>query len=380
MKKLSILFIILFCTTSVSLSSAQELPSRKEVLQTMIRVNDYFMKKHPDCTEPSNVTKIRPSNIWTRGVYYEGLMALHQICPQAEYYQYALDWAEFHQWGMRNGNNTRNADDQCCGQTYIDLYKMEPHPERIRNIKTCMDMLVNTPQVDDWSWIDAIQMAMPVFAQLGNMLNDDSYYEKMYAMYAYTKNECGGNGLYNPKHRLWWRDAKYVPPYKEPNGENCYWSRGNGWVYAALARVVNLIPKNEKHRKEYIADFKAMSKAIKNCQREDGFWNVSLHDPTNYGGKETTGTSLFVYGLAWGINQGILDRKEYLPVVLKAWKGMIAHAVHENGFLGWVQGSAENPEGGQPLSADKVPNFEDFGTGCFLLAGSEVYKVEETGF
>lgn len=375
MKNLSFLAIALFCILATT-SHAQELPNRKEVLETLIRVNDYFMKQHPDCTEPSNVMKIRPSNIWTRGVYYEGLMALYQIYPKSDYYKYTLDWAEFHQWGMRKDNNTRDADDQCCGQTYIDLYKMESHPERIRNIKACMNMLVNTPQVDDWYWIDAIQMAMPIFAQLGVMFDDDRYYDKMYAMYDYSKNECGGNGLYNPEHGLWWRDAKYVPPYKEPNGKNCYWSRGNGWVYAALARVINLIPENEKHQKEYIADFKAMSKAIKDCQREDGFWNVSLHDPTNYGGKETTGTSLFVYGMAWGINHGVLDGKEYLPIVLKAWEGLVTHTVHKSGFLGWVQGSAERPEGGQPLSADKIPNFEDFGTGCFLLAGSEVYRLK----
>ncbi|MGV8093459.1 MAG: glycoside hydrolase family 88 protein [Mangrovibacterium sp.] len=355
---------------------AQKLPDRKEVLQTMIKVNDYFMKKYADYTEPSYVGRLRPSNIWTRGVYYEGLMALHQIYPRQEYYQYALGWAEFHKWGMRNGNTTRNADDQCCGQTYIDLYMMEPHPERIRNIKTCIGMLVNTPQDDDWSWIDAIQMGMPVFAKLGNIFQDNRYYEKMYRMYSFTKNKHGKNGLYNPREGLWWRDADFVPPYKEPNGKNCYWSRGNGWVYAALVRVLDIIPANEEHRSEYLADFLAMSEALRNCQREDGFWNVSLHDPSNFGGKETTGTSLFVYGMAWGVNKGVLDRKIYLPVLLKAWNALVSEAVHPNGFLGWVQGTGKEPKDNQPVTYDKVPDFEDYGTGCFLLGASEVYKLQ----
>lgn len=355
---------------------AQPLPDRKEVLQTMISVNDYFMKKYSDFTAPSHVRKTRPSNIWTRGVYYEGLIALYQVYPKAEYYDYTLGWSEFHKWGMRNGNTTRNADDHCCGQAYIELYKMEPHPERIRNIKTSMDMLVNTPQNDDWSWIDAIQMAMPIFAELGVIFEDEKYFEKMYQMYSYTRNNHGKGGLYNPKDGLWWRDVDFCPPYKEPNGKNCYWSRGNGWVFAALARVINIIPQNEKYRKEYIADFKVMAKAIKELQREDGFWNVSLHDPTHFGGKETTGTSLFVYGMAWGINNGILDRKEYLPVVLKAWDGMAKFSVQQNGFLGWVQGTAAGPKDGQPLAVDKEPSFEDFGVGCFLLGASEVYKLK----
>ena len=355
-------------------ASSQDLPNRREVLSVMIKVNDYFMEKYADYKATSNVGRVRPSNIWTRGVYYEGLMALHQIYPREDYYKYAFDWAEFHKWGMRNGNTTRNADDQCCGQTYIDLYKMAPDPEKIRNIKICMDMLVNTPQVHDWSWIDAIQMAMPVMAQLGDLFNDRRYFDKMYEMYHFTKTKHGSIGLYNPKEGLWWRDADFLPPYKEPNGRNCYWSRGNGWVYAALVRVLELIPEDEKHRKEYIEDFVAMSRALKACQREDGFWNASLHDPDNYGGKETTGTSLFVYGMAWGINNGILDRDGYLPATLKGWEAMV-EAVHPNGFLGWVQSTGKEPKDGQPVTFDKVPDFEDYGTGCFLLGASEIYKL-----
>ena len=133
------------------------------------------------------------------------------------------------------------------------------------------------------------------------------------------------------------------------------------------------IPADEKHRADYLADFLTMSEALKKCQREDGFWNVSL--PDHFGGKELTGTSLFVCGMAWGINQGLLDRAEYLPIVEKAWNSMVKDAVHKNGFLGYVQGTGKEPKDGQPVTYDSVPDFEDFGTGCFLLAGSEVYKL-----
>ena len=94
--------------------------------------------------------KFRPSNIWTRGVYYEGLMALHTVYPRSDYYDYAYDWADFHKWGLRGGNITRNADDHCCGQAYIELYKISPDPAKIKNIKVSIDMLVNTPQVDSY--------------------------------------------------------------------------------------------------------------------------------------------------------------------------------------------------------------------------------------
>lgn len=370
-------FTLLITVIGTFSLNAQELPEKDDVLDKMILANKYFMETFPDVGKTLVTDRERPSNIWTRGVYYEGLMALHTIYPREEYYTFALDWSEFHNWGMRNGNTTRNADDQCCGQTYIDLYNIEPRPERLKNIKICMDMHVNTPQNDDWWWIDALQMAMPVFAKLGVLYEDDRYFEKMYDMYMYTKTQHGENGLYNPEDGLWWRDADYDPPYKEPNGEDCYWSRGNGWVYAALVKVLEIMPEDAPHRDEYLKTFKEMSKALVKVQREDGFWNVSLHDPTNYGGKETSGTALFAYGMAWAINNDLLDRKTYLPIVIKAWNAMVNESLHKNGFLGYLQGTGKDPSAGQPVTYKSVPDFEDYGLGCFLLAGTEIYKLKK---
>lgn len=354
----------------------QEMVDREQTLKEIIKVNDYFMEKYSDYKAPSNVGRERPSNIWTRGVYYEGLMALYSILPEEKLYDYAYQWSDFHSWGFRNGSNTRNADDYCAGQTYIDLYRLSNKPKQIRKVKANLDMLVNTPQKDDWTWIDAIQMGMPVFAKYGATMNDAKYFDKMWDMYACSRNEIGG-GLFNKEDGLWWRDADFVPPYKEPNGEDCYWSRGNGWVYAALVKVLSEIPKGEKHYKDYVNDFMCMTKALVKCQRKDGFWNVSLHDPENYGGKEVTGTSLFVYGMAWGINNGLLSKEKYMPIVTKAWNAIVKDAIHENGFLGYVQGTGKEPKDGQPVKYDSMPDFEDYGIGCFLLGGVEVYKLNE---
>jgi unsaturated rhamnogalacturonyl hydrolase len=372
-----IMCVGLLCSVlGLSRASAQELPDKKEVLKTMVLANKYFMETFPDVGMKLITDRERPSNIWTRGVYFEGLMELHKIYPRNEYYRYAMDWAEFHQWGMRNGNTTRNADDHCCGQTYIALYKMHPDPAKIRNIKTSIDMMVNTPQDNDWWWIDAFHMVMPVFAELGVMTGDESYFTKMFEIYNYSKTVFGGKGLYNPKDGLWWRDASFVPPYKEPNGEDCYWSRGNGWVISALARILDIGPKEFPHRKEYVNMLKTMAKALIPIQREDGFWNVSLHDPNNFGGKEMTGTALFVYSMAWGINNGILDSKTYLPLVVKGWNAIATESVHPNGYLGFVQGTGKEPKDGQPVTYTSKPDFEDYGLGCLLLAGSEVYKLK----
>ena len=286
-------------------SQAQRIPKKKQVLKTLRLTNDYFMKTWPDPGKEIITNKTRPSNLWTRAVYYEGLMELYKVDKQQRYIDYAVDWGQKHKWGLRNGRNTRDADDQAAGQTYIDLYLMDPQPERIQDIKYSVDNMVNSPKVDDWHWIDALQMAMPVFARLGNLYKDNAYYEKMYALYNHSKTVQGGNGLYNPTDDLWWRDKDFVPPYKEPNGEDCYWSRGNGWVVAALVRVLDIMPANAPHREEYQKTYLEMIHALVPLQRPDGYWNVSLHDPTNFGGKEVSGTSLFIYGMAWGVNKGL---------------------------------------------------------------------------
>jgi rhamnogalacturonyl hydrolase YesR len=198
----------------------------------------------------------------------------------------------------------------------------------------------------------------------------------MYEMYNHTKMFHGDKGLYDSTTGLWWRDKDFDPPYLTPSGKQCYWSRGNGWVVAALVKVLEIMPKNAPHRAEYEKTYLEMMQGLKGLQREDGFWNVSLTDPNDFGGKELTGTALFTYGMAWGVNHGLLKKKVYQPLITKATNAMLKDCVHPNGFLGYVQGTGKEPKDGQPLSFEKEPNFEDFGLGCFLLAGAEVYKMK----
>ena len=355
--------------------------SADEVLSVTRRVNDYFMQKYEDPTVPTNWKRIRPSSLWTRAVYYEGLMALQRIDPQQRYVDYAVKWADFHQWTPRNGVNTCDADDQCCGQTYVELlpYTDRPATELLKNVRENLDHQMVTPNPKNgslygwWTWIDAIQMAMPLYMQVAQLTGEKKYCDHAMKMYRWSRNELAG-GLFNVKEGLWWRDADYVPPYKEADGQNCYWSRGNGWVYAALVRCMDLLPQKSKEYKELKKDFLLMSAALLKCQREDGFWNPSLTS-TNYAMKETSGTALFLYGMAWGIQKGYLKAEVYRPACDRAWAAMEKDAIHTDGFLGWMQGTGKDPSAGQPLSYTRIPDFEDYGTGCVLLGATEYYKL-----
>lgn len=352
----------------------------------------YFMRTTPDVGANSYVGgKSRNSRIWTRGVFYEGLLNLYRQNPKAEWLKYATDWGEYHQWVSSSDKEAKNdnADYQCCGQSYLEMYQMDPTQSiRMEHIKMRIDGMMNKSNIDQWYWIDAIQMAMPIFAQLGSITGNTSYWERMYDMYQFTRNKHGGSKkgggspLFDTQTGLWYRDYQFDPPYKDltETDKDCYWSRGNGWVYMALVRVLQFTPQTVAHRSEYIADFCLMSEALLRCQRADGSWNVSLAAPTNYGetgseGPEMTGTSLFVGGMSYGVRTGLLDSTTYMPAIRKGWAAM-RRAVHDDtGFVGYLQGTGSKPEDGGVITYNSVPNFEDFGIGCWLWGAAEAYEL-----
>ena len=374
---LFVTLVILAGHAQVLQSSPESSPER--VLQTARLVNSYFMQKHPDPTTPTNVRRQRSSNLWTRAVYYEGLMALYAIDPDTAYLNYTDRWAEFHQWTPRDGVRTTNADNQCCAQTYLDRYMQEHNDIMFVRVKENLDHQIRT-KIGWWTWVDAIQMAMPVYTKMYRITGEERYLEHAMKMYIWTRDTLAG-GLFNEREGLWWRDKDFVPPYKEPDGSNCYWSRGCGWAYAALVKAMEdissrpLTSRSHSHLKLLTRDFRKMSRALRKCQRTDGLWNPSLLCPTNYGGKELTGSALFLYGMSWGLRNGILKPRHYLPACHKAWAAMVRDCVHPDGFLGYVQGTGKEPKSAQPVTSDRVPDFEDFGTGCFLLGAAEYYTL-----
>jgi len=97
---------------------AQEL-SADSIMATTERVAAYFIESNPDVGADSHVGgKTRNSRIWTRGVFYEGLLNAYRENPREEWLRYVLDWGEYHQWYSCTDSQKRHADFQCCGQAY----------------------------------------------------------------------------------------------------------------------------------------------------------------------------------------------------------------------------------------------------------------------
>lgn len=378
------IFLIITLILGVSGTFAKKQPERKHIIACMERVNDYFMAHHHPDDDSIRTSQTYPSNAWTRSIYLEGLMALNDISPQSRYTEYALIWAETNQWNFHGGMHTLKADNQCCGQTYIDLYRLYHHPQAIANVERLLNNIVNNTTHNDWDEVNAIRTAMPLYARMGNLKKDLRYFEKMMELYRHVRNRIG---LYNPTDGLWWQSAQYMPSYQEPNGTPCYWSRGNGWVIAGLARTIEEIDKvlpelNGENRQKLqnircslAEDFMATVTAVQPLQRKDGFWNCSLTDPLHYGGPETSSTALFIYGMAWGVRKQMLSPDVYLPVITKGWQSIMEKAVHPEGFLGYIQGEGKEPKDGQPVTYASRQNGNDFGTGCFLMAGAEIIRL-----
>ena len=179
--------------------------------------------------------------------------------------------------------------------------------------------------------------------------------------------------MYDEETGLFFRDAKYVyPEHKSLNGQKDFWARGDGWVFAGLAKVLADLPEDHRHRDEYLADYQKMAATLADAQQPGGYWTRSLLDPEHAPGYETSGTAFFTYGYLWGINNGLLDRNTYLPVALNAWHYLSETALHESGKIGYIQPIGERAIPGQVVDAESTANF---GVGAFLLAASEMYRL-----
>jgi rhamnogalacturonyl hydrolase YesR len=306
-------------------------------------------------------------NGWIRSVFFIGVMAFWKSTNDQRYLKAALKWAEENDW--LPGSHPRLADDHCAGQIYTELYLIYNDKKMIQTIQKAFDRIMAEPRqgMEEWWWCDALFMAPPVLARLSAATQDRRYLDFMNILWWDTAKL-----LYDRECALFFRDRKYIihsdgAGPREKNGQKIFWSRGNGWVMAGLVRVLQFMPADYHARQEFIQLFKEMAEAVSNLQHADGLWRSSLLDPDNFPARETSGSALFCYAFAWGINNGILERRDYLQVAEKAWQGLM-ECVDDTGRLGWVQ----LPGDGARL-VNKTDSME-YGTGAFLLAGSEIIK------
>ena len=304
---------------------------------------------------------------WTFAALYDGLLAASKTTADPKYHDAVLHFAERSNWTLLN-NRFPHADDQAFGQAYLDLYREDPQPVRMADTKATMDRLIVRPDDPDkllWWWCDALFMSPPVLLRMYEITQDRKYLDYMDHEWWLTSGS-----LYNQENHLYFRDSRYFTQ-KQANGKPIFWSRGNGWVIGALVNVLRIMPADYPSRPKYVAQFREMAKEIAAIQSPDGLWRSGLLDPGAYDLPEVSGSAFFTFGIAYGINENILDRKTYLPVVEKSWKGMLSH-IYADGRLGSIQ-----PIDGQPGKFKPSASYV-YGVGGFLLAGSEMHRLAES--
>jgi rhamnogalacturonyl hydrolase YesR len=308
------------------------------------------------------------NRLWTYAAMYDGLLAASKATGDSASRDAVLKFSEQEKWLLLD-YRFPHADDEAMGKAYLSLYLDDPKgarkPVRMANTKEVMDRLVarpDDPQKLVWWWCDALYMAPPVLARMYAATGDKKYLDYMDHEWWQTSAK-----LYNQQDHLYFRDERYLTQ-KQANGKNLYWSRGNGWVMGGLVKVLEIMPKNYPSRAKYIEQFKQMAEEVKSIQGEDGLWRSGLLDPGAYELPEVSGSAFFTYAIAYGINEHILDRKTYLPVVEKSWAGMLKH-VYADGRLGSIQPVDAQPGKFKP-SASHV-----YGVGGFLMAGYEMNRL-----
>lgn len=341
---------------------------KKSIQKVANAVFDWQIK---DCQE--NKWSDNGARGWVNGVLYNGLFDWAQASGSKEYFNFLNKIFSRQDWQV--GNRMYNADDICVGQVYLDMYAKYKKAGMLTPTQARADWVIANPPAANiditkggsnrWWWCDALYMAPPVYARLYTLTGD-----KKYMKFAHREFMATYEHLYDPQEHLFFRDAKYLKA-KEPNGAKVFWSRGNGWVMGGLAELLKNLPENDKkYRPVYLKLFREMSERIAKLQGEDGYWRSSLLDRESFPMPETSGTGLFTYALAYGINQGYLSKDEYLPIVKKGWEALVK-AVDTEGKIDWVQMVAQKP------GKVEKKSVRGYAVGSILMTAAELYKLAE---
>lgn len=335
--------------------------TRAAVLRVMTAAADWQLA-HPSKHPPHD---------WTVAAFYTGMMAFSALSDSPKYHDAMKAMGERNQWrpGLRPGL----ADDHAVIATYVKIFQREKDKRMLAPSLALFDFLATLPfseplkwengiEMREWAWCDALFMSPPALAAMTTVTGDGKYLDLANRLWWKTTDY-----LYDTSEHLYFRDSRFFDR-REPNGKKVFWSRGNGWVFAGLARVLEELPVGHSDRARYVTLFREMAAKIAAVQGADGYWRSSLLDPASRPNPETSGTGFFVYGLAWGINHGLLDRARYEPPVTRGWSALVK-AVRPDGMLGWVQRIGDQP------GATTAETTEVYGAGALLLAGSEVHTL-----
>jgi rhamnogalacturonyl hydrolase YesR len=360
-RQLSCAFVVLTLVSAPTLAADAPALTSQQLIADAQATADAQLKALPQ----------QASIDWIWAVMDAGYADFSHAAPDGGRYAKTLaKWLDQANWTpLLRKKTPLHADDFCIGQTILDLYAAHPEPSHLQPLQQRLDQFVeSTKTVTDkkqkliWSWCDALFMAPSVLARMSLITGDRKYIDAMDQQFWFTVD-----ALYDKEDHLFYRDARFIGK-KDADGKKIFWARGNGWAIAGIARVLKFMPANDPARSKYEALLKEMAAALAPLQQSDGTWHPSLLSPSLFDQPETSGTSLIIYGLACGIDQGVLDRSVYLPIVIHGMNAVIADR-RPDLLPGYVQGVGDQPK------AVKADGTQLYATGAFLLDAVEISKL-----
>jgi rhamnogalacturonyl hydrolase YesR len=360
----SIFFAAIFLSVPL-IATAQgvaSFPSRSEILNLMHRADAYQIE--------NPVMKPTDRN-WERGTWYTGVMEAWKATHEEAFFKQGLDWGEQNQWQV--GTENLGANRLFCSETWTELYlarhKSAHDPAMIAPTETSLSTPAPNSPAGAKRWyldggkpyVDSLYGAV-VFAMLARATGKQEYLTIMRAFFDDVSRE-----LWDQESGLYYRDPTYIGK-RTALGRKIFWSRGNGWAFAGIARILEYLPRNDPERPKLVAIYRRMASELIKRQSPDGFWRANLDDPEDVPNPESSGTAFFCFGLAWGMNHHILPRQTYLPATKRAYAALAA-AVGPEGKVQWGQQVDARPNPAQRAST------HEYVTGAFLLASGEVYKL-----
>ena len=393
---------------AIALFSALTLQAKKwtadEVKDVIRKVNTYWQTNNP--------AEVR--SFWDNAAYHTGNMEVYKLLQDEKMLDYSIRWAEHNQWKGATEPDPANwkykqygegsdyvlfGDWQICFQTYIDLFMFKVYglefiddytagkrghasistinnklstinKEQSQMIARAIEVMsyeADSEVHDYWWWADALYMVMPVMTKMYKLTGDTKYLRKLYENILYSDSI-----MLDYETRLYFRDGKYVyPKHKTASGKKDFWARGDGWVLAGLAKVLQDMPETYIRQPFFVEKYTNLARGVKKMQQPQGHWTRSMMDPKQAPGYETSGTAFFCYGMLWGVNNGYLSKKEFAPAIEKAWNYLTTVALQKDGKIGYVQPIGERAIPGQTVDANSQANF---GVGAFLLAACEYVR------
>lgn len=378
LKKARVCGFFLFLLFSLPISAKTW--TADQVKELITRVNTYWQQNN----------KAETRSFWDPAAYHTGNMEVYKLLKDDKQLDYTRRWAYHNNWsGATEADPSRwkyanygegkdyvlFGDWQVCFQTYIDLYNLAianggtdaDNYFMVKRAKEVMHYEAYSKKDDYWWWSDALYMVMPVMTKMYKLTGDVQYLDKLYENLLYSDRI-----MLDQETGLYFRDARYVyPNHKSVNGKKDFWARGDGWVLAGLAKVLQDLPKDYKHYKFFVDKFQRLADIVAKTQQKDGYWTRSILDPNHAPGPETSGTAFFAYGIMWGVNNGFLAKKDYKKCIDRAWQYISETAVQADGKVGYVQPIGDRAIPGQTVDANSQANF---GVGAVLLAACEYYR------